>query len=593
MDAAIKAAVDGWLNDPAIAEADKKEVRDLLAWGNEKELTDRFYQGLEFGTGGMRGVIGAGLNRMNVYTLGAAAQGLANHVARQGEAAKKAGVAIACDSRIMSDVFAERTAQVLAGNGITAYVFEALRPTPELSYAVRHLKCTAGAVVTASHNPSPYNGFKVYWSDGVQVIPPHDEAIIAEVRAVGGFGNVKVMDSAEGRAKGLIRTIGRDVDEAFLNEVDASCLSPDVSREQGKRFKIVYTPLHGTGATLIPEALKRRGFERVFVVPEQAAADGRFPTVKYPNPEEGAALTLGIELARREGADLVIATDPDADRMGIAVRRPDGEFVLMTGNQIAALLTYHICETMTRRGRFPGNAVLITTIVSGDMMKDIARAYGAQVIEVLTGFKWIGARVSEFEALARTGQPTKTYIFGAEESYGYMPKTYVRDKDAVTSAAYVADLAALAAAEGRTLYDVLVSLFTRFGYYQEGAKSITLPGKEGADRIKAMMARLRASPPRVLGGIGVSTVGDLKTGETRDLHSGRVVAKFDLPASDVILFTLADGSKVVARPSGTEPKIKFYMLTRRPADDLDKARADATALFEAIGADLMQNAGLG
>ena len=529
---------------------------------------------------------------MNVYTLGAAAQGLANYVAKQGEAAKKAGVAIAYDSRIMSDVFAERTAQVLSGSGITAYVFEALRPTPELSFAVRHLKCTAGAVVTASHNPKEYNGFKVYWSDGVQVIPPHDDAIIREVKAVGGFGNVKVMDSAEGRSKGLIKTIGREVDEAFLKEVDASCLSPEISREQGKRLKIVFTPLHGTGATLIPEALKRRGFEKVLVVPEQATSNGQFPTVKFPNPEEGAALTLGIELAKREGADLVIATDPDADRMGIAVRKPDGEFVLMTGNQIAAMLTYHICETMTKRGRFPRNAVLVTTIVSGDMMKNIARSYGAEVIEVLTGFKWIGSRVSEFESLARTGQPTKSYIFGAEESYGYMPTTYVRDKDAVTSAAYIADLAAVAAEEGKTLYDLLMALFKRFGYYQEGAKSITLPGKEGAERIKAMMQSLRTSPPRIIGGIEVETVGDLQSGETRELHSGRVISKFDLPASNVILMTLKDGSKVIARPSGTEPKIKFYMLTKQPGEDLDRARQEATALFDAIGADLMQHAGV-
>ena len=591
MDAAIEAAVGGWLNDPAIAEADKKEIRDLQAAGNESELTDRFYQELEFGTGGMRGVIGAGLNRMNIYTIGAAAQGLANYIARQGEEAKKAGVALAYDSRRMSDAFTERTAQVLAGNGITAYVFEALRPTPELSFAVRHLGCTAGAVVTASHNPAQWNGFKVYWSDGVQVVPPHDEAIIEEVRAVGGFGNVKVMDGVEARRRGLIKIVGRQIDEAFLEEVDRSCLSPEISREQGKRLKIVYTPLHGTGATLIPEALKRRGFEHVLVVPEQARPDGNFPTTKNPNPEEGAALNLGIELAKREGADVVIGTDPDADRMGIAVRGPAGQFVLITGNQIAALLTYHICETLTRRGRFPSDAVLITTIVSGDMMKDIARSYGAEVIEVLTGFKWIGQRVSQFEEQARTGRPGKTYIFGAEESYGYMPATYVRDKDAVTSTAYIADLAAVAAAEGKTLYDLLQELFKRFGYYQEGAKSVALPGKEGADKIKAMMQSLRTAPPRIIGGVEVATVADMMTGQSRDIHNGRVIGRYDLPASNVILMTLRDGSKVIARPSGTEPKIKFYMLTRRPADDLARARQEATTLFEAIGADLDQRIG--
>ncbi|HSW45949.1 MAG TPA: phospho-sugar mutase, partial [Phycisphaerae bacterium] len=414
------------------------------------------------------------------------------------------------------------------------------------------------------------------------------DAIIEQVRSVEGFGNVRCMDVDEAREKGLIRTIGREIDEAFLKQVDATCLSPEVSREQGRRLKIVYTPLHGTGGTLIPEALKRRGFERVLVVPEQAKGDGNFPTTKYPNPEEGAALTLGIDLAKREGADLVIATDPDADRMGIAVRQPDGRFVLMTGNQIAALLTYYICETMTRRGRFPGNAVLITTIVSGDMMKNIARAYGAEVIEVLTGFKWIGQKVSQFEALARAGQPSKTYIFGAEESYGYMPAAFVRDKDAVTAAACIADLAAVAAAEGRTLYDLLQELFKRFGYYQEGAKSITLPGKDGSDKIKAVMEALRTSPPRMIGGIEVVTVADMKTGQARDLHTGRVVGQYDLPASNVILLTLADGTKVIARPSGTEPKIKFYMITQRSADDLNQARLEATALFEAIGTDVAQ-----
>ncbi len=586
MDPMIAKAVDAWLSEPAIAEADKAEIRALLRAGDEKELTDRFYRDLEFGTGGMRGLIGAGRNRMNVYTVGAAGQGLANYVARQGEAAKKAGVAIAYDSRRCSDLFAERTAAVLAGNGITAYLFEQLRPTPELSFAVRHLGCTAGVVITASHNPATYNGYKVYWSGGVQVVPPHDRAITDEVRGVGGFGNVRVMDLAAAREQGLIRMIGREVDEAFLAEVQSSCLLPDIVRRKGRTLKIVFSPLHGAGSTLIPEALRRRGFESVIEVPEQCEPNGNFPTVEFPNPEEGPALNLGIELARKEGAGLVIATDPDVDRVGIAVRGPDDAFVLLTGNQTAALLTYFICETLTRLGRFPANAALITTVVSGDMMKDIARSYGAEVIEVLTGFKWIGEKVSQFEIDRAAGRPTKTYIFGAEESYGYMPATFTRDKDAVTATAFIADMAAVAVAQGFNLYDWLEELFHRFGYYQEGAKSFTLPGKEGADRIKAIMQTLRQSPPRVIGGIAVSTVADLLTGEIREAATGRETGRYDLPAADVLLLVLADGSKVIARPSGTEPKIKFYVLTRSSLDDLDEARADATGRINAIIADI-------
>jgi len=586
MDVSVKAAVDAWLNDPAIADPDKQEIRDLLGSGGDDELTDRFYRELEFGTGGMRGIIGAGLNRMNVYTVGAAVQGLANYVARQGESAKRAGVAIAYDCRRKSDVFARRTAAVLAGNGITAHLFEQLRPTPELSFAVRHLGCTAGVVITASHNPPAYNGFKAYWSDGVQVVPPHDKNIIEEVRRVSGFANVRDADFDEARSRGMIKMIGRDIDEPFLQAVQSSCLNPDLCREQGKTLKIVYTNLHGTGGTLIPEALKRRGFENVVEVPQQAEPDGEFPTVESPNPEEGAALNLGIELAKREGADLVIGTDPDADRVGIAVRGPDNDFVLITGNQIAALLTYYICEQLTASGTFPDNAVLVTTVVSGDMMKTIARAYGAEVIETLTGFKWIGEQVSRFEAEGAPDKPSKTYIFGAEESYGYMPATFVRDKDAVTSTAFIADLAAVAASQGKNLYQLLQELFKRFGYYQEGAKSLVLPGKEGADKIQAMMDALRKKAPKTIGGVAVDTVADMLTGEVKDVHTGEVTGCYDLPASNVVLFTLADGTKVITRPSGTEPKIKFYVLTRRPADDLVRARREATSQIEAVIADL-------
>ncbi len=591
MESSIQHEIDAWLNDPAIAEADKEEIRSLVAAGNEKELTDRFYRSLAFGTGGLRGVIGAGLNRMNVYTVGAAAQGLANYIAQQGEAAKASGMAIAHDCRRMSDVFARRTACVMAGNGIKAYLFSELRPTPELSFAIRHLGCTSGVVVTASHNPPEYNGFKAYWSDGVQVVPPHDKLIIEQVEAVGGFGNVQTMDFEEAQAKGLIVMIDRDVDEAFLREAQQSCLSPELSREHGKDLKIVFTNLHGTGGTLIPEALRRRGFEQVIEVPEQAEPDGEFPTVESPNPEEGAALTLGIELAKKENASLVIGTDPDADRVGIAVRDDTGAFQLVTGNRIASLLTYYICEQLKAKGNFPRDAVLITTVVSGDMMKDIARAYGAEVIETLTGFKWIGERIEGFEQARVIGKPSKTYIFGAEESYGYMPATFTRDKDAVTSTAYIADVAAWAASQGKTLYELLNDLFAKFGYYHEGAKSITLKGKEGADKIKAMMNALRTAPPSSIGATEVKTVADLMNGHIISKPGGEVVGRYDLPKADVVMFTLVDGTKVIARPSGTEPKIKFYVLMRVETDNVSEAAAACEARIKTLVDDIVAKAG--
>jgi phosphoglucomutase len=586
----VRAAVDAWLMDAGIAEDDKLEVRELLKAGDEKELTDRFYRELEFGTAGLRGLIGAGINRMNIYTVGAATQGLANYLAKQGEAARKAGVVIAFDCRRKSDVFARRTAEVLAGNGITAYLFEKLRPTPELSFAVRHLKTTAGVVVTASHNPPAYNGYKVYWVGGVQVIPPHDEAIIAEVRQVGGFANVRTLPYRDGLARGLIKVIGREVDEAFLDAVQASCLVPEICREQGRHLKIVYTSLHGTGGQLIPEALRRRGFENVIEVPQQAEPDGEFSTVKSPNPEEPEALTLAVRLAGQENADVVIGTDPDADRMGVAVKTPNGSFELLTGNQTGALLTWYVCDQLNRDAKFPKNGAVVTTIVSGGLMKEIARSHGAEVIEVLTGFKWIGAKVAEFEAAGSPGAPSKMYLFGSEESYGYMPATYVRDKDAVTSAAFFADLAAVAASRHLTIYGILEDLYKKYGYFQEGARNIQLPGQEGAARIQAMMDTLRKEPPGTVAGIRVSTIADIETGEIHDARTGRVTGRYDLPASNVVILTLEDGTRVIARPSGTEPKIKFYILVREPADNLTQARARANAKIEAIKADILARA---
>ncbi len=589
-DTATNDAATAWLDDPAIADEDKREIRELIRTGAKAELVDRFYRDLAFGTGGLRGVIGAGRNRMNVYTVGAAAQGLANYIAKQGDAAKSAGIAIACDCRRMSDAFALRVAEVMAGNGIRAYLFDRLRPTPELSFAIRHLGCTAGVVVTASHNPPEYNGFKAYWTDGGQVVPPHDEAIIAEVRNVGGFANIRAMPEPTAREAGLIRTIGREVDEAFLSEVQASCLNPDVCREQGKQLKIVYSSLHGTGGVLIPEALRRRGFQCVIEVPEQSEPDGEFSTVASPNPEEAAALSMGIETARREGADLVIATDPDADRVGIAVRSKAGEFVLVTGNRIGALLASYICRQLKQAGRFPVNGVVLSTIVSSDLMKRIGRSYGAEVVETLTGFKWIGQKLHEYDLAGTPAAPGKQFIFGAEESYGYLPASFARDKDAITSTCFIAEMAAMAASEGRGLLDVLDELFQRFGYFQEGAKSIVMKGKQGAAQIKALMDALRSDPPKTMAGVAVAAVADLMTGINRDIKTGEPVGRFDLPPADVLQFALADGTKVIARPSGTEPKIKFYILAKEPGEDLAKAEAAATRKIEVIVAALVSRA---
>ncbi|HPF40378.1 MAG TPA: phospho-sugar mutase [Phycisphaerae bacterium] len=572
---AVNAAVNAWLENPAIAEADRAEIRRLVESGDERELTDRFYTDLSFGTGGLRGVLGAGRNRMNLYTVGAAAQGLAAYISRQGDDARAAGIAIAHDCRRMSREFAMRTALVMAGNGVKAYVFERLRPTPELSFAVRYLNCVSGVVITASHNPPEYNGFKAYWRGGAQVTPPHDQGIIDAVRAVGGFENVRVATEADARAKGLLVDIGDAIDEAYLERIQASCLNPTVCQEYGRNMKIVYTSLHGTGGQLIPEALRRRGFRNVIEVPEQAEGDGEFPTVKSPNPEEPAALALANALAARENADIVIGTDPDADRVGMTVRDPSGEYIHLTGNRIGSLLTWYICEQHKHLLTMPKRGVVLSTIVSSDEMKRIAASYGAEVVETLTGFKWIAERMARFDE--ETGEDARTFLFGAEESYGFLPVTFVRDKDAVAAAAFIAEAAAYAKAIGKSLLDVLNDLSERIGLYREGAKSVTLKGKSGADQIVAIMTSLRRDAPRELAGVSVRSVGDLMTGAIVDRASGEKIDAYDLPSSDVIVLTLADESKVIARPSGTEPKIKFYILVREACADLPAAESAAAA----------------
>ncbi len=584
-DVDARTAAEKWINDPAIADADKAEIEALDAQGaqGEAELTDRFYKSLDFGTGGLRGVIGAGLNRMNVYTVGAAAQGLANYIKRQGEPAMAAGVAIAYDCRRMSPEFALRTALVMSGNGINAFLFPQLRPTPTLSFAVRHFGCIAGVVVTASHNPPEYNGFKVYWRDGAQVVPPHDRGIIEEVRKVGGFANVNADDERTARANRRLKDIGPEVDAAYLQVVTDDCLIPDLIREHGGDVKIVFSSLHGTGGAMVPAALQQRGFTNVIEVAEQAEPDGEFPTVASPNPEEAAAWEIPLRYAREHQADLVIATDPDADRVGAAVPDENGEYQLLTGNRIAALLTDYICAARKQVEQMPAHGVVLSTVVSSDQMKDIARAHGCEVIETLTGFKWIAEQIAKFDA----PDDDRTFLFGAEESYGYLPSSKVRDKDAVASATFLADALIFARTQGKSLWQWLNALYAQHGFFEEFTKSITLKGKSGADQIRNIMSTIRIDPPKELAGQPVERIADLSTGEVRDVKTGAVVDQYRLPAADVVMLT-GDGCKLIARPSGTEPKIKFYVLVRSDEKDIARAKADAQARIESITATVVE-----
>ena len=517
-------------------------VEDLII-NNPQELVDSFYQDLEFGTGGLRGVMGVGTNRMNEYTVGMATQGLANYLKKifQGQQIK---VAIAHDSRNNSPYFARITAEVFSGNGIHVYLFNALRPTPELSFAIRYLGCQSGIVITASHNPPEYNGYKAYWEDGSQLIPPHDKNVIAEVQKIKSIAEVRFKGKADG-----IEMIGDIVDLAYLNKVQQLSLSPEAIRKH-KNLRIVYTPLHGTGSTLVPECLKMFGFENVEVVAEQATADGNFPTVKSPNPEEPAALALAIKQAEETGAQLVMATDPDADRVGVAVRDLAGKFILLNGNQTAALLTYYLLVKWKEKKKLKGNEYIVKTIVTSEILKDIADKFGVECYDVLTGFKWIAE-------IIRLNEGKKTYIGGGEESYGYLAGDFVRDKDAISSCALVAETAAWAAMKGKTPYELLIDIYLEFGYYKESLISVVRKGKSGSEEIKKMMNDYRNNPPKSINGSAVVMIKDYLNLQSKDLRSGEE-GKINLPKSNVLQFFLEDDSKISIRPSGTEPKIKFY-----------------------------------
>ncbi|MCR4938386.1 MAG: phospho-sugar mutase [Lachnospiraceae bacterium] len=558
---------------------DAKTKEELLAIRNdEKEVEDRFYKDLEFGTGGLRGVIGAGINRMNVYTVRRASQGLANYIIKNaGEEGKKKGVAISYDNRRMSPEFADETALCLNANGIKAYVFDSLRPTPELSYALRTLKCIAGVMVTASHNPPEYNGYKVYWEDGAQVTPPHDTGIIAEVNAITDLSTVKTMDKEEAKKAGLYNVIGSDIDDSYMAELKKQIIHPEVIKAVADDIKIVYTPFHGTGNVPVRRILEELGFKNVYIVKEQEDPDPEFTTLVYPNPEDPRAFELALKLAKEKDADIVMATDPDADRLGIYAKdSKTGEYIPFTGNMSGMLIGEYILRERTANGTMPKDPAFVTTIVTTNLAHAITKAYGVKEIDVLTGFKYIGEQIKIFE---QTG--SNNYVFGLEESYGCLAGTHARDKDAVVAVMMLAEVAAYCKKQGITIWDMMISMYEKYGYYKESQLAITKKGKEGLEEIAQMMEKLRNDPPAEFGDLKVEKFYDYKTGKTKDLKSGEE-GTTGLPVSNVLYFELENDSWCCARPSGTEPKIKFYMGIK--GTSLDDAAAKLDALTEAVKA---------
>ena len=539
-----------WLQNPCFDEATKAELTQIAT--DENEIKERFYKELEFGTAGLRGVIGAGTNRMNIYTVRKATQGLANYILSQGFQDK--GVAIAYDSRRMSPEFAEEAALCLAANGVKAYVFESLRPTPELSYTVRKLGCIAGINITASHNPPEYNGYKVYWEDGAQITPPHDKGIMGEVQKLSDYASLKTMDMEAAKAAGFYQTIGADIDDTYIEELKKQVIHWDSIREMGKELKIVYSPLHGTGNIPARRILKELGFENVYVVKEQELPDGEFPTVSYPNPEAEEAFELGLKLAREVDADLVLATDPDADRLGVYVKdSKSGEYKVLTGNMSGCLLEeYELSQRKAVYGDLPKDGAVISSIVSSNMAETIAKSYGLRFVEVLTGFKFIGQQILEFE---KTGKGT--YLFGFEESYGCLIGTYARDKDAIVATMALCEAAAYYKTQGKTLWDAMIDMYEKYGYYKEDVKSITLKGIEGLAKIQEILETLRKEPPMEIAGYKVLRARDYQCKTIRDFETGEELDT-GLPSSNVLYYDLPDDNWVCVRPSGTEPKVKFY-----------------------------------
>ena len=563
-----------WLSNPYFDEATKAELKAIE--GDENEIKERFYMDLEFGTAGLRGIIGAGINRMNIYVVRRATQGLANYIIKQGAADK--GVAIAYDSRNMSPEFAMEAAMTLAANGIRAYKFESLRPTPELSFAVRELGCVAGINITASHNPPEYNGYKVYWEDGAQFTPPHDKGVTEEVLAIEDLSSVKTTDEASAIAAGKYEVIGKEIDDKYIAQVKAQVVNQKAIDEMQDQIRIVYTPLHGTGNIPARRVMKEIGFTHVYVVPEQELPDGNFPTVSYPNPEAKEAFELGLKLAKEKDADLVLATDPDADRLGVYVKdAKSGEYIPLTGNMSGSLLCEYVLSQKQAEGKIPTDGQVVKSIVSTNLIDAVAKAYGAELIEVLTGFKWIGKQILKNET---TG--TGTYLFGMEESYGCLIGTYARDKDAISATAALCEAAAYYKQKGMTLWDAMVAMYEKYGYYKDSVKSIGLSGIEGLAKIQSIMETLRNNTPAEVGGYKVVSARDYKLDTIRDMETG-AVKPTGLPASNVLYYDLEDGAWICVRPSGTEPKIKFYFGVKGTSlEDADQKEADLGAAVMAM-----------
>lgn len=561
-----------WLANPYFDEKTKEELRAIA--NDENEIKERFYMDLEFGTAGLRGIIGAGINRMNIYTVRRATQGLANYIIKQGGADK--GVAIAFDSRHMSPEFAMEAAMTLAANGIKAYKFESLRPTPELSFAVRELGCIAGINITASHNPPEYNGYKVYWEDGAQFTPPHDKGVTAEVLAIEDLSTVKTTTEEEALKSGKFQVIGKEIDDKYIAQVKAQVVNQEVINRMQKDITIVYTPLHGTGNIPARRVMKEIGFENVYVVPEQELPNGDFPTVSYPNPEAAEAFELGLKLAKEKNADLVLATDPDADRLGVYVKdTKSGEYIPLTGNMSGSLLCDYVLSQKQAAGKIPADGEVVKSIVTTNLVDAVAKHYGCKLVEVLTGFKYIGQQILKEET---TGKGT--YMFGMEESYGCLIGTYARDKDAISATAALCEAAAYYKEKGMTLWDAMVAMYEKYGYYKDTVKSIGLKGIEGLAKIQEIMENFRKNPPKALGGYEVTSVRDYKKNTITEVATSEV-KETGLPESNVLYYDMNDGAWLCIRPSGTEPKIKFYYGVKGTSLD------DAEAKSKAVGDELM------
>ena len=564
-----------WLENPYFDEATKEELKAIK--DDENEIKERFYMDLEFGTAGLRGIIGAGTNRMNIYVVRRATQGLANYIAKVDK--KSQGVAIAYDSRHMSPEFAQEAALCLAANGIKAYIFETLRPTPELYFAVRHLGCVAGINVTASHNPPEYNGYKVYWEDGAQITPPHDSGIMGEVKAISDWNAVKTMGKEDAVKAGLFEVIGQAVDDAYMAELKKQIIHMDAIQAEGRNLKIVYTPLHGTGNIPARRILKELGFENVYVVPEQELPNGDFPTVSYPNPEAAEAFELGLKLAKEVDADIVLATDPDADRLGVRVKDKNGEYHDLTGNMSGCLLAnYELSQRKAVNGSLPEDGALVKTIVTTNLADAIAKGYNVNLIEVLTGFKYIGQQILGFENSGKG-----TYLFGFEESYGCLIGTYARDKDAIVATMALCEAAAYYKTQGKTLWDAMIDMYEEFGYYKDAIQAVTMKGIEGLQKIQEIMTTLRQNPPAEFAGHKVTAVRDYKLDEITDLATGEKKPT-GLPNSNVLYYELTDDAWVCVRPSGTEPKVKFYYGVKGTslADADEKSDAMGKAVLEMV-----------